>query len=114
MTSKTIFISIGITHRMSYTILYIGATWCKTCKEIKPAVESLASQFGVPLEAKDYDDDLSEAEQAKITKVPTLRIQGSTGAGKGTTQVAEWNVNQVASLRDWLTTNIHVGSTDDF
>ena len=93
----------------SYTILYIGAAWCKTCKEIKPATESLATQFGVPLTTKDYDDDLDEAEQAKISKVPTIRILDS-----GAKQVAEWNVNQVASLREWLTTHVHISSTDDF
>lgn len=92
----------------SYTILYIGAAWCKTCKEIKPATESLAAQFAVPLTIKDYDDDLDEAEQAAIKKVPTIRVLSKE------TQVAEWNVNQVASLREWLTSNIHVGSTDDF
>ena len=93
----------------SYTILYIGAAWCKTCKEIKPATESLAAQFAVPLTIKDYDDDLDESEQATIKKVPTIRITNAAG-----TQIAEWNVNQVASLREWLTSNIHVGSTDDF
>jgi thioredoxin-like negative regulator of GroEL len=92
-----------------YTIIYIGAAWCKTCKEIKPATESLATQFSVPLKLKDYDNDLDENEQAEIKKVPTIRITDSTGK-----QVAEWNVNQVASLREWLTSNIHVGSTDDF
>ena len=93
----------------SYTILYIGAAWCKTCKEIKPATESLAVQFAVPLTIKDYDDDLDETEQAEIKKVPTIRIADATGK-----HVAEWNVNQVASLKEWLTSNIHVGSTDDF
>jgi thioredoxin-like negative regulator of GroEL len=93
----------------SYTILYIGAAWCKTCKEIKPATESLAAQFAVPLTIKDYDEDLDETEQASIKKVPTIRILAATG-----NQIAEWNVNQVASLREWLTSNIHVGSTDDF
>ena len=93
----------------SYTILYIGAVWCKTCKEIKPATESLATQFTVPLTIKDYDTDLNESEQAEIKKVPTLRIIDATGK-----KVAVWNVNQVVSLREWLTSNIHVGSTDDF
>jgi thiol-disulfide isomerase/thioredoxin len=93
----------------SYTILYIGAAWCKTCKEIKPATESLATQFAIPLTIKDYDDDLDETEQAAIKKVPTLRILDDKGV-----QVAEWNVNQVASLKEWLTSNIHVGNIDDF
>ena len=94
---------------ISYKILYIGAAWCKTCKEIKPATESLAKQFAIPLTIKDYDEDLDETEQAEIKKVPTIRITVTEGK-----QVAEWNVNQVASLREWLTSNIHVGSTDDF
>jgi thiol-disulfide isomerase/thioredoxin len=94
----------------SYTILYIGASWCKTCKDIKPATESLAAQFNVPLVIRDYDNDLDESEQATITKVPTLRILDPANASV----VVEWNVNQVASLREWLTTHIHVGSTDDF
>lgn len=93
----------------AYTIIYIGAAWCKTCKEIKPATESLAKQFNVPLTMKDYDDDLDETEQTAIKKVPTIRILDTKG-----TQVAEWNMNQVASLREWLTSNIHVGCTDDF
>lgn len=92
----------------SYTILYIGAAWCKTCKEIKPATESLAAQFAIPLTTKDYDEDLNESEQAEIKKIPTLRILNNGS------RVAEWNANQVASLREWLTSNIHVGSTDDF
>jgi thioredoxin 1 len=94
----------------SYTILYIGASWCKPCKEIKPVTESLASQFSVPLVIKDYDADLDETEQATIKKVPTIRIVDATTE----THVVEWNSNQVASLREWLTSNIHVGSTDDF
>jgi thiol-disulfide isomerase/thioredoxin len=94
----------------AHTILYIGAAWCKTCKEIKPATESLAAKFNVPLIIKDYDDDLNETEQAAIKKVPTIRILAQDGGGT----VVEWNARQVASLQEWLTTHIHVGSTDDF
>jgi thiol-disulfide isomerase/thioredoxin len=93
-----------------YTIHYIGASWCKTCKEIKPATEHLAAQFNVPLVIRDYDNDLDETEQATITKVPTLRILDTSN----NSCIVEWNMNQIASLREWLTTNIHVGSTDDF
>jgi thiol-disulfide isomerase/thioredoxin len=109
---------------MSYKIIYIGASWCKTCKEIKPATESLATQFSIPLTILDYDADLDESEQAAIKKVPTIRITSTIGMQEGqgeqtketkeTKEVAEWNVNQVASLREWLISNIHVSSTDDF
>jgi thioredoxin-like negative regulator of GroEL len=93
---------------MAYCVVYIGATWCKPCKEIKPVIEQLTAQFQIPLEIKDYDTDLSEDEQAEIKKVPTVRV---FQIGR---IVMEWNMNQVASLKEWLTTHIAIGGTDDF
>lgn len=94
---------------MEYSIVYIGASWCKPCKEIKPLIEQLTAQFQVPLTIKDYDEDLSEEEQGNIKKVPTIRIV-QTGC-----VVAEYNTNQVAMLKEWLTSNISMNTnTDDF
>jgi thioredoxin-like negative regulator of GroEL len=92
---------------MVYCVVYIGATWCKPCNEIKPVITQLTAQFQVPLECKDYDD-LSDEEQGEIKKVPTVRIYQSN------TLIMEWNTNQVAMLKDWLTTHIAIGGTDDF
>ena len=94
---------------MSYQIVYIGASWCSTCKTIKPATEQLAKRYDVPLKCLDYDEDLSHEEQETVTKVPTLRIF------KGDEKVAEYNMNQVAQLTDWLSKHIILtGGDADF
>ncbi len=90
------------------TVIYIGATWCSTCKTIKPAVETLTRRFGVGLLLLDYDKDFEEGdEKDAITKVPTLRVRNSG------VQVAEWNVGQVASLEAWLQANVVVATVDE-
>ena len=93
---------------MMYTIHYIGATWCSTCKTIKPATESLAKRFSVPLILKDLDEDLTDEEKDAITKVPTIRIFEENK------QIVEWNMNQVQSLESWLQTHIKMSVDDLF
>jgi thiol-disulfide isomerase/thioredoxin len=92
----------------SIQIVYIGASWCGTCKTIGPATEALCKKFGVELKKLDYDHDLEEDEKDAITKVPTLR------AVVGGAVVAEWNQNQVVSLEIWLGRNAPLTVTDDF
>ena len=91
---------------MNTHIVYIGASWCKTCKVIQPATEELAKRFQVPLICLDIDD-LSEADKEAITKVPTLHIF------QNGTKVAEFNEKQIDSLTSWLGKNIAL-TTDDF
>ena len=91
------------------TVVYIGASWCGTCKLIKPATEELARRFSVPLIIKDYDEDLTDDEKDTIKKVPTLRVLDDKGAC-----IAQWDVNQVASLTTWLETHALLVSSDDF
>ena len=91
---------------MVYVLEYVGATWCSTCKVIKPAAEELCKRYAIAMKAYDIDE-LTEDEQAAITKVPTLTMKQD-----GTT-VVSWNVNQVKSLTEWLQANISL-QTDDF
>jgi thiol-disulfide isomerase/thioredoxin len=91
---------------MVYYLDYVGATWCSTCKVIKPAAEELCKRYGIAI--KEYDiDELTEEEQAEITKVPTITVKqdGNT--------VISWNKDQVKSLTEWLQKNISL-HTDDF
>lgn len=89
-------------------IVYIGATWCVTCRTIKPALIELCRKFSVDLTALDYNNDLEEGIQGEITKVPTIRIF------RDGYKIEEFNVNQIASTEAWLTSNINLGSTEDF
>ena len=96
---------------MSFSITYIGATWCATCKVIKPKTEELAKKFSVPLKILDLDTDLEEEDKVSIRKVPTLRIF------KGEVLVVEYIVKQVESLQTWLQQNVTLlasEASDDF
>jgi thiol-disulfide isomerase/thioredoxin len=55
-------------------IHYIGATWCKACHAVKPAVKELAAQASLVLVERDYDKDFTEEGQAAIRKLPTIRV----------------------------------------
>jgi thioredoxin-like negative regulator of GroEL len=55
-------------------IHYIGATWCKACHTVKPTVKKITEQAKVLFVEHDYDT-LSEAEQAKIGKLPTIYVK---------------------------------------
>lgn len=102
-------LSIYATDRqMSVSITYVGASWCKTCKDILPKSETLAKRFQVPLTVRDLDVDLSEEEKEDILRVPTLNIF------QDGTRVATYNVNQIASLEAWLQSNVKMEPISDF
>jgi thiol-disulfide isomerase/thioredoxin len=92
----------------SVQLTYIGASWCSTCKTIKPALDQLCKKFSVPMKVLDYDKDLMDDEQAIVTKVPTVRIF------QAEKMVAEFNVKQVASTEQWFSENVKLGESDDF
>lgn len=93
---------------MSIELVYIGATWCGTCKTIKPQLQEICKKFSVPMKELDYDKDLMDDDQEAIKKVPTIRIL------KDRKQVAEFNVNQVAQTEAWMTANVRLTASDDF
>jgi len=92
----------------SVELTYIGASWCSTCKIIKPSLEQLCKKFSVPMKVLDYDNDLTDDEQAIVTKVPTVRIF------QAETMVVEFNVKQVASVEQWFSENVKIVGSDDF
>ena len=87
-----------------YAIVYIGATWCTSCKVMKPSVEVWADCYNLPLRTLDYDNDLSDEEREQITKVPTIRILDTTTSAT----VATFNVNHIVQLKDWLKNNVNI------
>jgi thiol-disulfide isomerase/thioredoxin len=89
-------------------LVYIGASWCTTCKTIKPQLIELCKKFSVPITERDYDKDLTDEEQESVKKVPTVRI-----IAKGA-QVAEFNIRQVASTEEWFKSHVTLATTEDF
>lgn len=95
---------------MTYSIVYVGAHWCVSCKKIQPQIESLAKRFQVDICIKDFDKDLSEEEQETISKVPTILIRNEDKI------IETYASNQVVSVESWLRANItmNLQSSTDF
>jgi len=74
--------------KMSLSVQYIGASWCKVCVTVKPDVEKICTGFNVPLAILDADEDAVE-----VSKVPTLRLY------LGPTMVKEITTGHVVALR---------------
>ena len=91
---------------MTYTLRYIGATWCVTCKTIKPNTEELCKKFSIDMKVYDVDE-MDEDDSSSITKVPTIQIIQDDKI------IETWNVNQLKSLETWLSEHISL-TTDDF
>ena len=59
--------------RMSLSVSYVRAEWCKVCKVLLPEVEIMCKKFGVPLTVLDLED-MSDDEQAEITSLPCVTV----------------------------------------
>lgn len=88
------------------SIKYVGASWCKPCKTVKPDVIKLCERFKVSLTIKDYDDDLTEKEQAEIIKLPSIFIYNEKS------QVKLIITNHIEELTEFLSSAFK--TDDDF
>ena len=59
--------------RMSLSVSYVRAEWCKVCKVLLPEVEMMCRKFGVPLTVLDLED-MSDDEQAEISSLPCVTV----------------------------------------
>ena len=57
--------------RMSLSVTYVRAEWCKVCKVLLPEIQLMCKKFAVPLAVLDLEE-MSEEEQAEITSLPCL------------------------------------------
>jgi thioredoxin 1 len=51
-----------------------GASWCGPCRMIKPTLERLESQHGLPIVEVDIDKDPELAKQFRIMSIPTMLL----------------------------------------
>ena len=109
--SKNKIEEMAIFHRlckMTYSITYVGAKWCKTCVTIKPKIEELCKKFQISLDIKDLEEDCTEAEQNDIAKVPTIYVS------KNDQHIAKYDVNQVNSVESLLKETVVLVNDADF
>jgi len=93
---------------MSIVLEYYGATWCKVCIDVKPAVHKLATDFGVEFVEYDIDELEGDERVANIKKVPTLRIYNNN------VLTEEIITKHVEALKTSLSKLKTVVLTDDF
>lgn len=57
-------------------LAFFHAPWCGVCHQKAPLVETLAPEFGLPLERWDIETDegAAEYERRRIRQVPTLAL----------------------------------------
>jgi thioredoxin 1 len=53
-------------------LIFFSANWCSACIEMKPKVEQISKQMGIPLNKIDIDYDVSYTDKYKVESVPTL------------------------------------------
>jgi thiol-disulfide isomerase/thioredoxin len=92
---------------MTYTIEYIGAKWCTSCRTVKPMVIEKAAKYGINLRLYDMDEDVDLFDTSAIQKLPTIRVK------KAGTQVQEISTNHVATLEEFLSTHIQLTTSMD-
>ena len=62
-----------VVERMSLSVTYVRAEWCKVCKVLLPEIQLMCKKFAVPLEVKDLEQ-MTEEEQADITSLPCVTV----------------------------------------
>ena len=90
------------------TIKYVGASWCRPCKIVKPEVEKLCSRFKINLTIKDFDEDLSEKEQSEIIKLPSIFIYDECAIVKVIV------TNHIEQLTNFLSDAFGISKDEDF
>ncbi len=93
---------------MGERVEYYGATWCKVCVEIKPALSKLCSDLGIPFIEYDIDDWEGDERVADIKKVPTVRVY------RNDMKIDEITTNHINAMKTVLSKFKTVVLTDDF
>ena len=53
-------------------LIFFSANWCSACQAMKPTVEQISKQMGIPLNKIDTDYDVSYTTDYGVRSVPTL------------------------------------------
>jgi thioredoxin 1 len=55
-------------------LVKFGASWCGPCKMIKPTLQKLEDQHGLPVVEVDVDEEPELARQFRIMSIPTMLL----------------------------------------
>ena len=91
--------------RMSLSVTYVRAEWCKVCKVLLPEVTAMCKKFAVPLTVLDLEE-MTEEEQTEITSLPCLTVLEN---GKPKEVIKE---KKKERLEEILADSVKIGETD--
>ena len=77
-------------------LIFFSANWCSACQAMKPTVEQISKQMGIPLNKIDTDYDVSYTTDYGVRSVPTLILLENNQEIKRT--VGTQSENQIKSF----------------
>lgn len=77
-------------------LIFFSANWCSACQAMKPTVEQISKQMGIPLNKIDTDYDVSYTTDYGVRSVPTLILLENNQEIKRT--VGAQSENQIKSF----------------
>ena len=77
-------------------LIFFSANWCSACQVMKPTVEQISKQMGIPLNKIDTDYDVSYTTDYGVRSVPTLILLENNQEIKRT--VGAQSENQIKSF----------------
>ena len=77
-------------------LIFFSANWCSACQAMKPTVEQISKQMGIPLNKIDTDYDVSNRDKYRVEKIPTLILLENNQEIKRT--VGDQSENQIKSF----------------
>ena len=77
-------------------LIFFSANWCSACQAMKPTVEQISKQMGIPLNKIDTDYDVSNRDKYRVEKIPTLILLENNQEIKRT--VGAQSENQIKSF----------------
>ena len=77
-------------------LIFFTANWCSACQTMKPTVEQISKQMGIPLNKIDTDYDISYTTDYGVRSVPTLILLENNQEIKRT--VGAQSENQIKSF----------------
>jgi len=57
---------------MKLSIIDFTAAWCGPCRQLRPVLETLSREYGIPLVEVDTDHDPLTAQQFNVRSMPTV------------------------------------------
>lgn len=81
-------------------VIYIGADWCRYCKEVSPIIEKISQTENVVILNVTKENRQEIKDKYKISCIPAIFLSNKDGE-----EIDNWNADMDQSLDDFLVKN---------